>query len=72
MRHVVADHQQIAVEDFKPKFLTKSTMDRKSADATITATKIELILPVRPRVLQRDDVECESSCGGKLVEVSKV
>jgi putative transposase len=42
-QRVVADHQLIAVEDFKPKFLTKSTMARKSADAAIGATKRELI-----------------------------
>ncbi len=43
VRRVVADHQQIAVEDFKPKFLAKSTMARKSADAAISATKNELV-----------------------------
>lgn len=42
-QRVVADHQLIAVEDFKPKFLAKSTMARKSADAAIGATKRELI-----------------------------
>ncbi len=43
VRRVVAAHQQIAVEDFKPKFLAKSTMARKSADAAISTTKNELI-----------------------------
>lgn len=42
-KHVVADHHLIAVEDFKPKFLAKSTMARKAADAAIGATKRELI-----------------------------
>jgi putative transposase len=42
-QRVVADHQTIAVEDFKPKFLTRSTMARKAADAAIGATKRELI-----------------------------
>ncbi len=42
-RRVVADHQTIAVEDFKPKFLTRSTMARKAADAAIGAAKRELI-----------------------------
>ncbi|MFC0448748.1 RNA-guided endonuclease InsQ/TnpB family protein [Rhodococcus jostii] len=42
-RRVVEDHQLIAVEDFKPKFLVKSTMARKSADATIGAVKRGLI-----------------------------
>lgn len=40
---VVADHQTIAVEDLKPRFLAKSTMARKSADAAIGAAKTELI-----------------------------
>ncbi|MET7481077.1 transposase, partial [Streptomyces sp. NPDC005648] len=33
---------QLAVEDFKPKFLAKSTMARKAADAAIGATKTAL------------------------------
>lgn len=41
-RRVVDNHQVIAVEDFKPKFLAKSTMARKSADAAIGAAKLEL------------------------------
>jgi putative transposase len=40
---VVAGHHLIAVEDFKPKFLAKSTMARKAADAAIGACKRELI-----------------------------
>lgn len=42
-RSVVDNHGLIAIEDFKPKFLAKSTMARKSADAAIGATKRELI-----------------------------
>lgn len=42
-RRVVENHEQIAVEDFKPKFLAKSKMAKKSADATIGATKRILI-----------------------------
>lgn len=42
-KRVVADHQLIAIEDFKPKFLAKSTMARKAADAAIGAAKQELI-----------------------------
>ncbi|HEY7276239.1 MAG TPA: transposase, partial [Trebonia sp.] len=34
---VVRDHDEIAVEDFRPKFLAKSTMARKAADAAIAA-----------------------------------
>lgn len=42
-KKVVTDHRRIAVEDFKPKFLTRSTMARKAADAAIGATKANLI-----------------------------
>jgi putative transposase len=42
-RRVVAEHQTIAVEDFRPRFLTRSTMARKAADAAIGAAKRELI-----------------------------
>ncbi|MEU2658883.1 transposase [Streptomyces sp. NPDC007325] len=40
---VVRDHDALAVEDFRPKFLAKSTMARKAADAAIGATKRALI-----------------------------
>jgi putative transposase len=40
---VVADHDLIAVEDFKVKFLAKSTMARKAADAAIGGVKRTLI-----------------------------
>lgn len=40
---VVRDFDQLAVEDFRPKFLAKSTMARKAADAGVSATKRELI-----------------------------
>lgn len=42
-KRVVADHSVIAVEDFKPKFLARSTMARKAADNGIGMTKTELI-----------------------------
>lgn len=42
-RRVVADHAVIAVEDFTPKFLCRSTIARKAADAAIGAAKRELI-----------------------------
>jgi putative transposase len=42
-RRVVADHQVIAVEDFRPQFLAKSSMARKAADAAVGAAKRELI-----------------------------
>jgi putative transposase len=40
---VVVDHDVLAVEDFRPKFLAKSTMARKAADAAIGATKRALL-----------------------------
>ncbi|MFC9385154.1 RNA-guided endonuclease InsQ/TnpB family protein [Streptomyces venezuelae] len=40
---VVRDHDALAVEDFRPKFLAKSSMARKAADAAIGATKRALI-----------------------------
>ncbi|MEU6653184.1 transposase [Streptomyces sp. NPDC046900] len=36
---VMRDHDGVAVEDFRPKFLAKTTMARKAADAAIAATK---------------------------------
>ncbi|GED88704.1 RNA-guided endonuclease TnpB family protein [Streptomyces sp. 6-11-2] len=42
-KRVVRDHDAIAVENFRPKFLAKTTMARKAADATIGATKTALI-----------------------------
>ncbi|MFE2984805.1 RNA-guided endonuclease InsQ/TnpB family protein [Streptomyces sp. NPDC059262] len=39
----VHDHDALAVEDFRPKFLAKTTMARKAADAAISATKTALI-----------------------------
>ncbi|WP_461064526.1 RNA-guided endonuclease InsQ/TnpB family protein [Streptomyces pseudoechinosporeus] len=42
-KKVVRDHDVLAVEDFRPKFLAKTTMARKAADAAIGATKQALI-----------------------------
>ncbi|MEU0957242.1 transposase [Streptomyces niveus] len=42
-KSVVRDHDAIAVEDFRPKFLARSTMARKVADAAISATKAALV-----------------------------
>ncbi|MFJ8212686.1 RNA-guided endonuclease InsQ/TnpB family protein [Streptomyces sp. NPDC096033] len=42
-KRVVTDFDQLAVEDFRPKFLARSTMARKAADAAVSATKHELI-----------------------------
>jgi putative transposase len=40
---VVRNFDQIAVEDFRPKFLARSTMARKAADAAIATAKAELV-----------------------------
>ncbi|MFE1557918.1 RNA-guided endonuclease InsQ/TnpB family protein, partial [Streptomyces sp. NPDC058734] len=40
---VVRDFDHIAVEDFRPKFLAKTTMARKAADAAIGAVKAALV-----------------------------
>ncbi|MEU9072866.1 transposase [Streptomyces sp. NPDC048306] len=42
-KRVVREHDAIAVEDFRPKFLSRTTMARKAADAAIGATKTALI-----------------------------
>ncbi|MGW2704170.1 RNA-guided endonuclease InsQ/TnpB family protein [Streptomyces sp. NPDC001340] len=42
-KKVVRDHDAVAVEDFRPKFLAKTSMARKAADAAIGATKRALI-----------------------------
>ncbi|MGX1670416.1 RNA-guided endonuclease InsQ/TnpB family protein [Streptomyces sp. NPDC055400] len=42
-KKVVQDHDELAVEDFKPKFLARSSMVRKAADAAIGATKQALV-----------------------------
>ncbi|WP_432177279.1 RNA-guided endonuclease InsQ/TnpB family protein [Streptomyces sp. NBC_00063] len=42
-KKVVRDHDALAVEDFRPKFLAKSTMVKKAADAAIGATKTALV-----------------------------
>jgi putative transposase len=42
-KKVVRDHDAVAVEDFRPRFLAKSTMASKAADAAIGATKTALL-----------------------------
>ncbi|GAA3154088.1 hypothetical protein GCM10010486_20210 [Nonomuraea roseoviolacea subsp. carminata] len=46
-KKVVRDHDVLAVEDFRPKFLAKSTMAGKAADAAIGTIKAELIAMAR-------------------------
>lgn len=51
---VVRDHDQIAVEDFRPKFLAKSTVARKAADAAIdTAKKATAFSRCSPRAADK-------------------
>ncbi|MGO4459351.1 RNA-guided endonuclease InsQ/TnpB family protein, partial [Streptomyces sp. M-16] len=42
-KRVVRDFGHLAAEDFRPRFLAKSTMARKAADAAIGATKTALV-----------------------------
>lgn len=42
-KRVVRVHDSLAVEDFRPRFLAKTTMARKAADAAIGATKTALV-----------------------------
>ncbi|MET8454726.1 transposase, partial [Streptomyces sp. NPDC005209] len=42
-KRVVRDHDALAVEDFRPKFLAKTTMARKAADAATGAVKTALL-----------------------------
>ncbi|MGW4518260.1 RNA-guided endonuclease InsQ/TnpB family protein [Streptomyces sp. NPDC004393] len=42
-KSVMRAHDGVAVEDFRPKFLAKTTMARKAADAAIGATKRALV-----------------------------
>ncbi|HVB50747.1 MAG TPA: transposase [Acidimicrobiales bacterium] len=42
-KSVVMNHDQIAVEDFKPKFLAKTTMAKKAADGAVGSAKRELV-----------------------------
>jgi putative transposase len=42
-KKVVRDHDAIAVEDFRPKFLARTSMAREAADAAIGATKRALV-----------------------------
>ncbi len=42
-KSVVRDHDAVAVEDFRPKFLARTTMARKAADAAISSTKTALV-----------------------------
>ena len=81
-RRVVDDHQVIAVEDFKPMFLAKSTMARKSADAAIGTAKRELIergkragrkvVPVPPAYTTMTCSECGTRAKERLTLAERV
>lgn len=67
---VVRDHDVLAVEDFRPRFLSRSTMARKAADAAIRITKQALIEMARkhgrdvrlvnPAYTTMDCAQCEA------------
>lgn len=46
-RKVVREHRKIAVEDFRPKFLARSTMAKKAADGAAATAKAELAWQAR-------------------------
>nr|WP_328808374.1 transposase [Nonomuraea montanisoli] len=46
-KKVVRDHDVLAVEDFRPRFLAKTSMARKAADAAIGAAKAGLVTMAR-------------------------
>lgn len=63
---VVRDFDQIALEDFRPKFLAKTTMARKAADAAIAVTKEALLDAARKhdrRVVLVDAKYTTMDCG---------
>ncbi|SDE50504.1 putative transposase [Glycomyces harbinensis] len=49
-KRVVRDHDRIAAEDFRPKFMARTTLARKAADGAISATKTALIEMSRKHV----------------------
>lgn len=49
-KKIVRDFDQIAVEDFRPKFLAKSTMAKKAADGGIGAAKTALLFMAEKHV----------------------
>lgn len=66
-KQVVAEHDAVAVEDFRPKFLARTTMARKAADAAIGATKTALVEMGRKhgrRVVLVDPKHTTQDCGG--------
>jgi len=77
-KKVVSDHDRIAVEDFKPKFMAKNrSLARKAADGRIAATKHELIHQaakhsrdlrlVHPRWTTMDCSECGARAKHRLL-----
>ena len=63
---IARDFDQVAVEDFRPKFLSKTTMARKSADAAIGVAKSALVEVCRKydrRVVLVDPKYTTMDCG---------
>jgi putative transposase len=75
-KSVVRDHDAIAAEDFRPKFLAKSSMARKAADAAIGAAKKSLlemaakhgraVILVNPAHTTMDCAECGARAKHRL------
>ncbi len=76
VRKIVKAHDRLAVENFKPAFLTQSRMARKAADAAIGATKTELvdyatrmgrvIVLVNPKYTTMDCSNCDARAKHRL------
>ncbi|GGV73850.1 hypothetical protein GCM10010277_87730 [Streptomyces longisporoflavus] len=70
-KSVVRDLDTLAVEDIRPRFLARSTMARKAADAAIGATKKALVEQARKhgRALHLVDPKCTTmdcaACGAR-------
>ncbi len=75
-KRIVQDFDQIAVEDFRPRFLAKISMARKAADAAVGAAKAALIVMGRkhqrqvvlvdPKYTTMDCSKCEARTKHRL------
>jgi putative transposase len=66
---VVRHHHRIVVEDFRPKFLAKSTMAKKPADGAIGRAKRELFWMAAKHERDRwlvDPAPTEMDCGARV------
>ena len=72
---VVANHQTIAIEDFHPKFLAKSTMARKASDAaasTVKRTLIEYAVRAGRKVVLVQPAYTTMTCSGCFARAKRL